>query len=96
MVMRGHDTNISNAVSTDSRYLVPGDIFILDRNMIAPCDSILVSGEILVNESSLTGESLPIPKTSIQDLPPNDIFFYKTGKSSILYEGTQILKTKPK
>lgn len=30
--------------------------------MKLPCDCLLLSGEILVNEESLTGESLPVPK----------------------------------
>ena len=33
--------------------------------MAIPCDSLLIEGEILVNESSLTGETMPIPKIKI-------------------------------
>ena len=27
-----------------------------------PCDTLVMSGDLLMNESTLTGESLPIPK----------------------------------
>ncbi len=47
----------------DSVYMVPGDIYIVNEKLSIPCDSILISGDLLINEASLTGESLPIPKT---------------------------------
>ena len=36
-----------------------------EKKMAIPCDCLLIEGDILVNESSLTGESMPIPKISI-------------------------------
>lgn len=33
--------------------------------MTLPCDCLLVSGELLMNEVSLTGESFPIPKAPV-------------------------------
>jgi cation-transporting ATPase 13A3/4/5 len=30
--------------------------------MTMPCDCILISGEVYVNEVTLTGESIPVPK----------------------------------
>jgi len=33
--------------------------------MQLPCDAILISGELLLNEASLTGEVTPIPKFAI-------------------------------
>jgi len=36
--------------------------------MIAPCDIIIVFGECLVDESVLTGESVPIYKTEIPSI----------------------------
>jgi cation-transporting ATPase 13A3/4/5 len=45
--------------------LVPGDIFAISDKMQIPCDCILVSGDVVLNECMLTGESIPIPKISI-------------------------------
>lgn len=33
--------------------------------MFLPCDCILIEGEVLVNECTLTGESIPVHKESI-------------------------------
>ena len=46
--------------------LVPGDIYAIENGMKLPCDTILVSGELLLNEVSLTGESIPIPKEPLK------------------------------
>lgn len=47
--------------------LVPGDLVSLEDQSNHPlvCDMILLSGECVVNESSLTGESVPVIKTAI-------------------------------
>lgn len=43
--------------------MVPGDVFELDADQpVLPCDSILVHGDCIVNESMLTGESVPVFK----------------------------------
>lgn len=39
----------------DSVDLLPGDIFFYINEMSLPCDSLLIRGDSLVNESSLTG-----------------------------------------
>ncbi len=43
--------------------LVVGDIFILRPGDAIPSDGVIVEGESAVNESALTGESLPVDKT---------------------------------
>lgn len=48
----------------DSSELVPGDIIFVNEGMKLPCDCVLLSGCVLVNECSLTGESVPILKAS--------------------------------
>ena len=45
-----------------SRNLVPGDHYLIENQMKIPCDTLLLSGSLLINEMSLTGESIPIPK----------------------------------
>ena len=49
--------------------MVPGDIFEVEDGAMIPCDSVLISGECIVNEAMLTGESIPVIKTN---LPSND------------------------
>ena len=44
----------------ESSDLVPGDVVLVPSEMMLPCDLILLTGSALVNESMLTGESVPI------------------------------------
>ncbi|XP_057712965.1 polyamine-transporting ATPase 13A3-like isoform X2 [Corythoichthys intestinalis] len=49
-----------------STELVPGDVLAIPANgMVVPCDAALISGTCIVNESMLTGESVPVTKTSL-------------------------------
>jgi len=50
-------------VEISSSDLVPGDILFLKEDSSVPCDGILLDGNILINEASLTGESVPVLKT---------------------------------
>ncbi|KAG5440200.1 hypothetical protein PCANB_001769 [Pneumocystis canis] len=53
-------------IVTLSSELVPGDIFDISYPGLVdfPCNSILLTGDCIVNESSLTGESTPVSKIS--------------------------------
>ena len=46
--------------------LVPGDIYIPEYEI--PADSLIVKGDLYVNEANLTGESHPIGKFSISQI----------------------------
>ena len=50
--------------TVSSADLVPGDIYeISDPHLtIFPCDALLLTGDAIVNESMLTGESVPVSK----------------------------------
>lgn len=77
----------------DSENLVPGDIFEIDCDMeTLPCDALLISGEVLLNESMLTGESIPVVRKSIPSREP--LSDHLDDKSSILYAGTKIMRIK--
>ncbi|CAB4059167.1 ATP13A2 [Lepeophtheirus salmonis] len=41
----------------DPVHLVPGDVLVIKDNQVLPCDAVIISGSVLVNESMLTGES---------------------------------------
>jgi cation-transporting ATPase 13A3/4/5 len=42
-----------------------GDRIYLKENETVPCDVVVVKGSAIVNESMLTGESIPIVKTAV-------------------------------
>ena len=46
--------------------MVPGDVLLLPTNggYMMECDAVLIEGTCVVNESMLTGESIPITKVS--------------------------------
>jgi cation-transporting ATPase 13A3/4/5 len=46
----------------ESSDLVIGDLIEIPQQSILPCDIILLNGSCIVNESILTGESIPIIK----------------------------------
>jgi cation-transporting ATPase 13A3/4/5 len=72
---------------------VPGDLFELpEDNATMPCDALLISGSVIVNESVLTGESTPIIKSHI----PNSTEKFNKKKHSkyIIYSGTKIIQTR--
>lgn len=85
----------TNFLTISSKEIVPGDVFVLENNMKLPCDVILLSGEAIINESMLTGESTPIAKFPING-GSNEIFDSKTHQRHIIYEGTVALQIKCK
>lgn len=78
--------------------LVPGDVFEVDLSLgVVPCDALLLNGECVLNESMLTGESVPVSKVSatqetVTVLPEN--FTTPLLSRSFLFSGTKILKMK--
>jgi len=64
-------------------------------NPILPCDFAILSGSCIVDESILTGESIPLIKDTIYNHPDsNEIFDYKSKhKNSILWCGTEVLQS---
>ncbi|WP_437719356.1 plasma-membrane proton-efflux P-type ATPase [Sorangium sp. So ce448] len=70
----------------DARELVPGDILVLRRGDVVPADGKLVGDELSIDESALTGESLPVDKR------PGDAVYtgtaVKSGEARALVLGT--------
>lgn len=55
--------NVSKEIS--STELVPGDVIMVPEATNLPCDLVLLSGSAIVNEAMLTGESIPVLKSSV-------------------------------
>ncbi|QPG74360.1 hypothetical protein FOA43_001687 [Brettanomyces nanus] len=84
-----------------SEDLVPGDVYeVSDPSLgLFPCDSLLLGGDCIVNESMLTGESVPVSKVSISaDLVSLIKAEFTSAKfsahfaRSFLYNGTKIIR----
>lgn len=57
-----------------------------------PCDLILLSGVCIVDEAMLTGESIPVIKSSLTDT--DEIFDYNLSTKYILYGGTKVISSR--
>ena len=74
--------------------IVPGDVFELPKDgEIVPCDCILLTGSVIVNESMLTGESTPILKAHLPKT--HNIFNYEEDSKYMLFGGTKIVQKRP-
>ncbi|KAF7669773.1 hypothetical protein LDENG_00124350 [Lucifuga dentata] len=92
-VCRGNK-DIEQAMSTE---LVPGDVIVIPANgMIMPCDAVLVHGTCIVNESMLTGESVPVTKTSLPSSGEEGARTYnmEEHKRHTLFCGTHVIQTR--
>ncbi|KAJ9089903.1 hypothetical protein DSO57_1008304 [Entomophthora muscae] len=76
-------------VTTTSDQLVPGDVIQIENSSIVPCDATVLSGNIVADESSLTGEPLPIRKFPIKEEP---VRYDRLGVNKInsLFAGTTV------
>uniref|UniRef100_A0A8C7C2W6 Polyamine-transporting ATPase 13A3 n=1 Tax=Oncorhynchus kisutch TaxID=8019 RepID=A0A8C7C2W6_ONCKI len=89
--------NIEEALSTD---LVPGDVMVIPSNgTIMPCDAVLISGTCIVNESMLTGESVPVTKTNLPNPGEGDkegdaAYSMEEHKRHTLFCGTHVIQTR--
>ena len=84
-------TLADSAISTvDSRELVPGDLIIVPEGISLPCDLILLTGGAIVNEAMLTGESIPVLKTSLP-VSSEELFSDKLSEKYVLFAGTHVI-----
>ena len=94
----------------DSCELLPGDIMSLTRHVphfekdsrkvsddggdIVPADLLLLKGSAVVNEASLTGESVPQIKDGLSELSEEALSMKNAHKTNVLYAGTKMLQCK--
>jgi cation-transporting P-type ATPase 13A2 len=80
-----------------SEKLVPGDLIEIPSNheSLMACDAILLNGTCIVNESMLTGESVPVIKSPLP-VPenPNELYDAEAHKRSTLFNGTRVVQTR--
>lgn len=88
-------------ISDDSTTLVPGDVIDLSEQSLTtfPADLVLLSGDAIVNESMLTGESVPVSKVPVEldvieaiSIPGGDI----AGELArhVVFNGTKIIRVR--
>lgn len=79
----------------DSTELVQGDVINLSTSQLSvlPADLFLLSGDAIVNESMLTGESVPVSKAPVRD---EDILKWRDDRTenpkTFLYCGTRVVR----
>ncbi|XOV92679.1 MAG: cation-translocating P-type ATPase [Bacteroidota bacterium] len=74
----------------DARQLVPGDVIILEAGNSVPADARLMeSSQLEVDESSLTGESVPVPKRLDSILEEETVL---ADRVNMVFKGTSISK----
>ncbi|GAC97982.1 hypothetical protein PHSY_005570 [Pseudozyma hubeiensis SY62] len=83
----------------DSNDLVPGDVYDVAEPglLLFPADSVLLSGDAIVNESMLTGESVPVSKvplttTSMAGLHAAGTEVTADLAKHFLFSGTRIIR----
>ncbi|ORX48327.1 hypothetical protein DM01DRAFT_1292119, partial [Hesseltinella vesiculosa] len=76
--------------------LIPGDVIELTQGKVTPCDGVILSGNVVVDESSLTGEPLPIRKFPVR--MDDDTEYDRssgTSKMATIFAGTTICQVQP-
>ncbi|KAL8791407.1 MAG: hypothetical protein Q9213_000023 [Squamulea squamosa] len=81
--------------------LVPGDVYeVSDPSLTElPCDSLLLAGDCIVNESMLTGESVPVSKIpatneSLRLLDLGSSSVHPDAAKNFLFSGTRIIRAR--
>lgn len=84
----------------DSTELIPGDTVSLINPPVTvfPADFLLLAGDAIINESMLTGESVPVSKVPIKD---RDLVSWKETREvnqesakGFLYAGTRVIRVR--
>jgi magnesium-transporting ATPase (P-type) len=95
---RGLSGGEDDVTEVDSTELLPGDIFqIPSDGMMLSCDAVLLVGGVVVNESMLTGESVPVTKVPLpaaEDSTEHSTYSIEVHKSHTLFCGTHIIQTR--
>lgn len=74
----------------DQSRLVPGDVIAIESGPVF-CDMVVLTGETVVDESSLTGESMPIVKTALDETDPTLYDPISHHKHHTIFAGTTVI-----
>ena len=78
-----------------STELVPGDVILVpDHGCQLLCDAVLLEGQAIMDESMLTGESVPVTKTSLPRQPHDTKYHSKHHEKNTLKCGTKVIQTR--
>ncbi len=73
----------------ESKEIVPGDIFFFEAGTLIPCDARIIEGEsVMVDESPLTGESIPVEKNENLIFPPSSPL---GDRKNMVYSGCAVV-----
>ncbi|CAD8065143.1 unnamed protein product [Paramecium primaurelia] len=81
----------NNQITIQSKELIPGDLLIIEGHTKISCDCILIEGNCVMNEAVLTGESVPINKSSLEK--NEQLFQQKGNENKMLFCGTTCLRS---
>lgn len=79
-------------IQISSSSLVPGDILEIPEGVLLPCEAVLINGTAIMNESMLTGESIPVIKNAVPD--SDSCYSSKEDKQYTLYSGTKCIQAR--
>ncbi|CAF0758520.1 unnamed protein product [Rotaria sp. Silwood1] len=101
VVIYNPETNEEEQRDIISEDIVPGDVIVIRSSTTMQCDAALLNGNVIVNESMLTGESIPVTKVQIpyyqssSDNPAlNQKFDIHDHNRFILFSGTSVIQTR--
>ena len=98
--MAGYSTKVT-MLDTDGRErevddteLAPGDRIVIVGQSTLPADVVLINGHVVVDESMLTGETVPVSKSPFLDGSKEEIDPLKHG-NHLAFAGTKVKKALP-
>ncbi|XP_039967667.1 probable cation-transporting ATPase 13A3 isoform X2 [Bactrocera tryoni] len=87
-------TETGEVLETGTEWLVLGDVIEIPTNgCIMQCDAVLLSGNCILDESMLTGESVPVTKTPLP-MRRDMIYDKKEHARHTLFCGTKVIQTR--
>ncbi|KAI9000254.1 hypothetical protein BC832DRAFT_147677 [Gaertneriomyces semiglobifer] len=82
-------------VEVPTEALVAGDAVVLEDDPgIVPCDMVLIQGEAIMDESTLTGETIPVAKMALTSDPTAGSYAPDQHRASTLFGGSTLMQVK--
>nr|VZI42217.1 unnamed protein product [Spirometra erinaceieuropaei] len=88
-------SNSETPCHVPSASLVPGDVVCIPKTGCEmTADVLLLSGDCIVNESALTGESFPQAKSALREVASDEILDLRSHARHIIFSGTTVLQAR--